>query len=161
MNILITENQLKFLAKKANKIDGFLNENKVSDKVFLGYHSTHNELEDGYYRGSSLYGADPEIIREIYMYLISDYDKNIRNDDIEAMVRKLSRAKYYFTFISREPIKGYYSTPKYKYGDYLYKVYGDRSEHLFDDYNEIYAEIVATKKPLYLEMVTEDDELDA
>jgi hypothetical protein len=148
MKIIITESQFKKVIKTT------LNES-TKEKIYLGYHSSKNDLADGYYKGDSLNSSTySDVIRNIYMEIISDYDKNLENDDFDKMNKVFARKKLGFTFVSDEPIKAsYYQSSEYKYGDYLYKVYGDGSEMLFDDVNEIGDTIVVTKKPLYFEKV--------
>lgn len=145
--------------EEVNKKDGSLkkiNEN-FNNKVFLGYHSSIHNLKDGYYKGEVLdlssYG---EVIRSIYLEIISDYDENLENDDIEKMNDVFNENGFGFTFVSEEPINSsLYQLSKYKYGDYLYKVYGDGNEILLDDANELYATIVVSKNPLYFKQVDE------
>lgn len=140
MKLIITEQQLKTIIES-------------NDKVFLGYHSSKRDVPDGYYKGKVL---DPnhysDVIREIYVEIISDWDENIENDDIDAMNEVFEQHDFGFTYVSRNPIDASsFQSEKYKYGNYLYKVYGDGDEILLDDYNEIHADIVVSKKPLYFE----------
>jgi hypothetical protein len=132
-----------------------LNES-AKEKIYLGYHSSRSDMADGYYKGDPLNSSEySDVIRNIYMETISDYDKNIEDDDIDKMNKVFARKKFGFTFVSDQPIKASsFQSSEYKYGDYLYKVYGDGSEMLFDDVNEIGATIVVTKKPLYFEKVS-------
>jgi hypothetical protein len=122
--------------------------------VFLGYHSSDYELE-GMNKGNILDSDDySDVIRNAYMNIITDYDKNLENDNIEAMNRVFKKYKYGFTFVSDKPINASsFQRSKYKYGDNLYKVYGNGSEILLDDVNEINATIVVSKKPLYFEKI--------
>lgn len=132
----------------------FVNEN-VNDKIFLGYHSSRNDMKSGYYKSNVLNVSDySDVIRSAYMDIISDYDEYLENDDTEGMNNVFKKYGYGFTFVSIEPIKASaYQSSEYKYGDYLYKVYGDGSEILLDDVNEIGATIVASKKPLFFEKI--------
>jgi hypothetical protein len=128
----------------------FVNEN-VNDKTFLGYHSSRNNMKNGYYKSGVLNISDySDIIRSVYMDIISDYDEYLENDDTEGMNNVFEKNGYGFTFVSDKPIKASsFQSSEYKYGDYLYKVYGDSNEILLDDVNEIGATIVISKKPLY------------
>lgn len=137
------------------KFKKFLNENTKEYKVFLGYHSSHRNMIDGYYKSTVLdINHYSDVIRNAYMEIISDYDEYLENDDVEAMNNVFKKHGYGFTFVSKEPIvASSYQTSKYKYGDYLYKVYGDGSEILLDDINEIGADIVVTQQSLYFEKV--------
>jgi len=143
MKIIITEQQLENIIKK---------------NTFLGYHSSKNNLKDGFYKSKVL---DPErysdVIKNAYMEIISDYDVNLENDDIDEMNNIFQENDYGFTFVSDKPIMGTnYQSSEYKYGDYLYKVYGDGNEILLDDVNEIGATIVVSKNQLYFEKVKEN-----
>jgi hypothetical protein len=128
----------------------FVNEN-VNDKTFLGYHSSRNNMKNGYYKSGVLNISDySDIIRSVYMDIISDYDEYLENDDTEGMNNVFEKNGYGFTFVSDKPIKASsFQSSEYKYGDYLYKVYGDSNEILLDDVNENGATIVISKKPLY------------
>lgn len=142
MKIIITEQQLKFI-------------NESDDKHFLGYHSSKRDVPDGYYKGKVL---DPshyeDVIKYVYTEVISDWDENIENDDVDAMNEVFEQHGYGFTYVSRTPIEAsQFQYEKYKYGNHLYKVYGDGDEILLDDYNEINADIVVSKTPLYFEKI--------
>jgi len=140
--------QLRKLIQKT--IKEHLNEN-TQGKTFLGYHSSKKNLSDGFYKSSTLDVTDySDLIRSAYMDIISDNDKNIENDDFEKMNKVFNKKGYGFTFVSEKPIEATsYQYNKYKYGDYLYKVFGDGNEILLDDVNELGATIVVSKKPLY------------
>lgn len=138
----------------------FINEGDKNELKFLGYHSSNYDLS-GFQQSEVL---DPEtygdIIRTAYLEIISDYDEILENDDTEAMVASFEDRGLGFTYVSQEPIKGTaYQYQKYKYGDYLFKVYGNGGEYIIDDYNELSAEIIITNKALYFELidVTEND----
>jgi hypothetical protein len=134
----------------------FINENS-NNSMFLGYHSSINFMTSGHYEASVL-DTDlyPELIRHAYLGIISDYDEYLENDDIESMNNAFEERGLGFTFVSKYIIMGSpYQSSEYKYGDYLYKVYGDGSEILLDDINELEADIIVTDKPLYFEMVGE------
>lgn len=141
-----TTQQLGWMAEEDENVD---------KKTFLGYHSSKNNIKEGYHKGSTL---DPntyqDVIRNLYMEIISDYDQNLEDDDIEAMNDTFEQNGYGFTYVSDEPIEGSaYQPEKYKYGNNLYEVYGDGTEILIDDYNEINATIVASKKQLYFKPI--------
>lgn len=140
--------------KTENTLHRFVNEN-IDNKTFVGYHSSRNDMENGYYNSSVLNPSDyDDVIRNVYLEIISDYDENLENNDIEGMNDVFDKYNYGFTFVSDEPIKGTpYQSSEYKYGDYLYKVYGDGNEILLDDVNEIGSTIVVSKKPLYFEKI--------
>ena len=58
---------------------------------------------------------------------------------------------YGFTFVSSNIIEGTaFQASKYKYGDYLYKVYGNGwpDDIEINDPNELNATIIMSKKPL-------------
>lgn len=137
------------------KFKKFLNENTKKYNVFLGYHSSHRNMIDDIHKNEILdINRYSDVIRNAYLEIISDYDDNLENDDIEAMNNIFNERGFTFTFVSKEPIvASSYQTSKYKYGDYLYKVYGDGSEILLDDINEIGADIVVTQQSLYFEKV--------
>ncbi len=128
----------------------FVNEN-TENKTFLGYHSSKRDMKDGLYKAPVLNVSDySDLIRSAYVDIISDYDENLENDDFEEMNNVFNKNGYGFTFVSNEPIEASsYQYDNYKYGDYLYKVFGDGNEILLDDPNEISATIVVSKKPLY------------
>ena len=128
---------------------------EFENKAFLGYHSSRMDFNDGYYKGNVLdVNQYSDLIRNIYIEIISDYDKNIEKNNILGMNKRFQKDGYKFTFVSKSPIDASnFQHTKYKYGNYLYKVYGDDSEILFDDPNEINATIVITKKPLFFEKV--------
>lgn len=141
------------------QIDRVIKLNEIADsKNFLGYHSSKRNLTDGYYKGATLdLETYDDLIRSIYMEVISDYDENLENDDYEAMNNVFHSAGYGFTFVSREPIEASsFQHDKYKYGDYLYGIYGDGNEMVVDDPNEINAEIVISKNPLYFKKISDD-----
>lgn len=140
-------------------IDKIIRLNEMFDrKNFLGYHSSRRNLMDGYYKGETLdTNTYDDLIRSIYIDIISDYDENLENNDVEAMNDVFREAGLGFTFVSRQPIEASsFQYQKYKYGDYLYEVYGDGNEIIVDDPNEINAEIVITKNPLYFKKISED-----
>jgi len=134
----------------------FLIESSILDKLhFLGYHSSKQGVESGYYKGPILdereYG---ELIRNIYIDLIDDNDENVQNDDISGMNKAFNLKGWGFTFVSKHPIEASsYQHTKYKYGDNLYKVYGTGYETLVDDPNELNAEIIISDEPLYFEKI--------
>lgn len=143
--------------EEMNKKDGSLkkiNEN-FNNKVFLGYHSSKKNLKEGYYKGELLDTSNYyDVIRNAYIDIISDYDENLENDDIEQMNDVFGEMGYGFTYVSEYPIEASsYQSSKYKYGDYLYKIYGDGNEILLDDANELQATIVVSKNPLYFEKI--------
>lgn len=138
--LVITEQQYVFLIESSNK-------------TFLGYHSSRKNMPDGYYKGAVL---DPstyeEVIRNAYVEIISDFDENIENNDIDGMNETFENHGFGFTYVSRQPIESSsFQSEKYKYGDNLYKVYGNGNETLLDDVNEINADIIVSKEPLYFE----------
>lgn len=143
--IIISEQQLKFLVESEQ------------NKTFLGYHSSKSNLKDGFYKGSPLDSNNySDVIRTLYMELISDYDENLENEDVDSMNDVFQNEGYGFTYVSRTPIESTnFQNSKYKYGDNLYKVYGNGTEYVFDDYNELDAEIIASRNPLYFERVNE------
>ena len=154
VSIKQNENNLmsKEIREMIDKVRNF-NRNKM---VFLGYHSSMRNMESGFHKGDILDIENySDVIRYAYSTFISDFDKYIENDDIEHMNKVFKKGGYGFTFVSKEPLKGYYSIPNYKYGNYLYKVFGSGSEFLLDDINELYATIVISKKPLYFEKQTD------
>lgn len=125
---------------------------------FYGYHSSRNEFKDGYYKGD-VDSQYREAVIETYQNYVSDYDDNLENDDIEQMVDILNDMGFSFTFVSTSPIMAsQFQAGKYKYGDYLYKVYGNGNEFVLDDYNEINAEIIVSREPLYFEQIENIDE---
>lgn len=137
------------------KLSKLAEETLLKNKNFLGYHSSKNDMKNGLYKADVLDADDySEVIRQAYMDIISDYDENLENEDYEGMNKVFEDGDYGFTYVSKEPIKASsFQSSKYKYGDYLYKVYGDGSEIVLDDHNELNAEIVVSKKPLYFEKV--------
>lgn len=146
--------EIRQMIDKVKNFKQFVNEN-IENKTFLGYHSSRRDMVNGYYKATVLNVLDySDVIRNAYMDIISDYDEYLENDDIEAMNDIFKKNGYGFTFVSDEPIKGSaYQSSDYKYGDYLYKVYGDGNEILLNDVNEISATIVVSKKPLYFEKI--------
>jgi len=123
----------------------------MDNKIFLGYHSSKQNLKDGFYKADVLNVSHySDLIRNSYMDIISDYDENLENNDFGGMNNVFRKKGYGFTFVSNKPIEASsYQYNEYKYGDYLYKVFGDGNEILLDDPNEIGATIVVSKKPLY------------
>jgi len=154
MKIIITESQVKKLIYRLTNKSKYLYENE-DNKTFLGYHSSRNDMSNGYYKGDILDSSDySDVIRNSYMDIISDYDENIENDDIDGMNEVFETEGFGFTFVSNKPIKASsFQSSEYKYGDYLYKVYGDGSEILLDDVNELGATIVVSRKELYFEKI--------
>ena len=122
----------------------------------LGYHSSRRKLNDGLYYGVLLDEETyPDLIRSIYMDIISDYDENLENEDISAMNEVFNNHGYKFTFVSKSPIEASsFQATKYKYGEHLYEIYGDGNEILLDDPNEINATIVVSKTPLYFKSIS-------
>lgn len=122
---------------------------------FLGYHSSNSSALDGLQK-SDILDEDrySELIRDIYIQIISDSDQAAQESDIDAMNEYFEEKGYGFTFVSDEPIKASsYQYTEYKYGDYLYKVYGTGKEIVLDDPNEIGAEIIISKAPLFFKKV--------
>jgi hypothetical protein len=140
---------------RIKQIMGVIIEN-VDNKNFLGYHSSRNDMSNGYYKGDILDSSDySDVIRNAYMDIISDYDENLEDENIDGMNEVFESEGFGFTFVSDEPLmSSSFQSSKYKYGDYLYKVYGDGSEILLDDVNEIGATIVVSRKPLYFENIS-------
>ena len=145
---------IRKMIDKIKNFTQFVNEN-IDSKTFLGYHSSRKDMKNGYYNSSVLNPSDyDDVIRNAYLEIISDYDEYLENNDIKGMNDVFDKYNYGFTFVSDEPIKGTpYQSTEYKYGDYLYKVYGDGNEILLDDVNEVNATIVVSKKPLYFEKI--------
>lgn len=142
MKIIITEEQYN---------------NIIDNLTFLGYHSSKRELKSGFYKGSVLNENYDDIIRYAYMEIISDYDENLENDNFDGMRKTFDDLGYGFTFVSKTPIKASsWQSDEYKYGNNLYKVYGHGDEHILDDPNEINAEIIVSKNPLYFEKYVEN-----
>ena len=141
------------MKKLRNLIREIIIESESEKKEFLGYHSSNRKMNDGFYKGSILNINDyEEIIRYAYIEIISDYDENLENEDIKAMNEVFKENGYGFTFVSDNPIESTsFQYSNYKYGDYLYKVYGNGNEILLTDPNEIGANIVVSKEPLYFE----------
>lgn len=147
-------NDIRNMIDKIKNFKKFINEN-VDNKILLGYHSSRRNMVSGYYKSDVLDLSDySDVIRNAYMEIISDNDKYLENDDIKSMNNIFKKKGYGFTFVSNEPIKATsFQSTEYKYGDYLYKVYGDGNEILLDDINEIGSTIVVSKKPLYFEKI--------
>ena len=146
--------------KNVKKYDDWINETvNINNMTFLGYHSSRTPLRDGYHPTKLLdENSYADLIRDMYLEIISGGDKNIETNNIKAMNKVFAKKKYGFTFVSDEPIKASsFQRDKYKYGDYLFKVYGDGNEILLDDPNEIKATIVVSKKPLYFVSVENED----
>ena len=145
----LKENVSKTMAIIKEEVDRF------NEQYFLGYHSTRRNLKDGYYKGDVLNVNDyDDVIRNVYYEIISDSDENIENDDTQAMNDVFNEKGYGFTYVSDEPIMATsFQSGKYKYGDNLFRVYGDGDEILLDDYNELNANIVVSKTPLYFKRV--------
>ena len=127
----------------------------IQNKNFLGYHSSKKNMANGYYKSNVLNLSDySDVIRNAYMEIISDYDEYLEDDDVESMNKVFEKNGYGFKFVSNQPIKGtLYQSSEYNYGDYLYKVFGDGNEILLDDVNELNANIVVSKNPLYFEKI--------
>jgi len=147
---------IKEIREMIEKVKSF-NKNITEDnekKQFLGYHSSRIDLKDGWYKGDLLdENIYEDLIRDIYGEFF-DYDQNVEDNNTKKMNAKFKKNKYGFTFITKYPIESTpYQTTKYKYGDYLYKVYGHGNEILIDDQNELNAEIVVSSKPLYFEKI--------
>lgn len=131
------------------------NENKNTN-ILLGFHSSKLGSISGLNKGVILNEERySDIIKYAYMEIISDYDKNIETDNISAMNKAFSKKNYGFTYVSKYPIKGSAFQPeKYKYGNYLYEVYGTGLEFLLDDPNEVNAEIIVSKNPLFFKLIS-------
>ena len=116
-------------------------------------------MPDGLYKGDTLdSNTYSDLIKDIYYQIISDNDENTENDDTEAMNDVFSEHGYGFTFVSRNPIEASsFQREKYKYGDFLYEVYGNGDEILVDDPNEIQAEIVLSKNPLFFKKIDSNE----
>ena len=125
--------------------------NESVKKTFLGYHSSKSNIE-GLNKGDILDVDDyKDIIRNAYLELIAEQDISI-----EKMNLYFKKNKYGFTFVSDTILNApSFQYSKYKYGDYLYEAYGDGSEHLLDDVNELNATIVVSKSPLYFKKIRE------
>lgn len=149
MKVVITESELKKVVRK-------IVEDIQGNKVLLGYHSSKRNLKEGYYKGSILDLSYDDVIRNAYMEIISDYDENLENNYVNEMNNVFEEYGYGFTYVSQKPIEASpYQASKYKYGDYLYEVYGNGSEILIDDVNEINATIVVSKDPLYFKPINQ------
>lgn len=127
------------------------------NKVLLGYHASNRKMIDGMYNGIILDEDNySDVIRNCYLEIISDNDEILENNDIEAMNNVFIEKGYKFTYVSEDIIEASSFQPgKYKYGDYLYKVYGQGDEILLDDPNEIKATIVVSQHPLYFQYLPE------
>jgi len=137
---------------------------------FLGYHSSKQKNLEGF--TATYYFHDDHIqrIREIYYHSISynseyyrsDFPSNewdSEDDIIDFMNEAINEEGYRVTYVSTEPIKASnFQAGKYKYGDYLYKVYGKpNTYHIIYDPVEINAEIIIYKEehPLYFKPLEE------
>lgn len=116
------------------------------DYEFLGYHSTNskfNNLDEGSYIDANY----NDYVRETYYNLYS-YDELLENSDYDSMADKLNEDGHTMLFVSDYVIESpndYRS--KYKYGDFLYKVYGKYGDYtIVDDPNEINASIITLYK---------------
>jgi len=120
---------------------------------FLGYHSSKYEIDEiskGEILDSSVY---QELIRTTYIDYGGPY-----LEDVEDMADWFESEGYSFTFVSSDIIEGSaFQASKYKYGDYLYKVYGNGWPHdiKINDPNEIGATIIMSKKPLIFKLQNE------
>ena len=123
---------------------------EIEGKEFYGYHSSKTSFNDQYSKGP----IDPqyeEAILKAYQTYIAEYDDNVVNEDYEAMASELEDNGFGFTFVSTKgPLM---IGDKYKYGDNLYKIYGDEDVFKVDDTNELNADIIIAKKPLYFKRV--------
>lgn len=129
--------------------------NTIDKMVFYGFHSSKKEMSNGFYRGK-IDKRYEDIIIDAYQNLISDYDDNLESRDFDKMAEILEKKGYFFTYVSKEPIEASaFQYDKYKYGDHLYKVYGTGDELLLNDPNELSAEVIVSKNPLYIKKVEE------
>lgn len=131
------------------EFNNIVNENGTHN-IFLGYHSSDGVMEK--YEQPELLDEKQydDVIRNIYNELFNNPD----DIDISDMNEKFEELGFGFLFVSTEPIKASpYQASKYKYGDYLYEIYGTGKEHVFDDPNELNAEIIMTKEPLHFKNI--------
>ncbi len=146
-------NNIRESIDKFKSVSLALTENSHSH--FLGYHSSRKEYADGLHKGNVLdLNTYEDIIPRLYSELITDWDKNIETNNVRAMNNVFLKRKLSFTFVSSKPIEASsFQYLKYKYGNFLYEVYGDGTETVLDDPNEINAEIVVSKNPLFFKQV--------
>jgi hypothetical protein len=104
---------------RIKQIMGVIIEN-VDNKNFLGYHSSRNDMSNGYYKGDILDSSDySDVIRNAYMDIISDYDENLEDENIDGMNEVFESEGFGFTFVSDEPLmSSSFQSSKYKYVDY-------------------------------------------
>lgn len=117
---------------------------------FLGYHSSSSPRLEGLQKGDVLdEDRYEELIREIFITYFQESDISV-----EQMNEYFEDKGYGFTFVSDKPIRASsFQHTEYKYGDYLYKVYGTGKEMVADDPNEVNAEIIISKAPLLFKKV--------
>ena len=145
-----------FNPNQARGADGKWGVSGVSGE-FLGYHSTNSDL-DGLTPGEVLSPDDYEdVLWRTYTEYFYDTGELVENRDIDGIAEWFEENGYSFTYVSSEPIMGSaYQASKYKYGENLFKVFGDGKELLMDDYNELNATIILSKNPLFFERVDEE-----
>jgi hypothetical protein len=121
---------------------------------FLGYHSSRKNIPNGLSKGEPLSEIYEELIRTFFIEYIDDNQEY----NIDEMIEVFNENGFGFTFVSKYPIESSVrQNTKYKYGNNLYKVYGNGREYLLDDINEIDATLVVSKNPLYFERVGENE----
>lgn len=122
---------------------------------FLGYHSSKHKIKEiskGETLDSSIYS---DLIRNTYI----DHG-GVYTEDVDEMAEWFENEGYSFTFVSNDIIEGSaFQSSAYKYGDYLYKVYGNGWPHDIEinDPNELGATIIMSKKPLRFELQNDKD----
>lgn len=136
-------------------------DSSIKGLEFMGYHSQRNFVTNGFYDGG-IERQYEEFITNSYSNYFSD-TKLIEANDIEGMAQALEKAGYHFVFVSQTPLESVsgMQTTKWKYGDYLYKIYAKPDQDItkFDDINELGATVLVTKDGLYFKQEISIDEL--
>ena len=137
---------------------------KNDNMIFLGYHVSMNIIKNGYSKGVTLDEYDYfMVIQDAYIKIygndldvdIDELDDDEKEEIIVTMNDKLNSDDYGFTFVSEYPIERRDNqTSLFRYGNYVYMVYGDGSELIIQDEITEGANIIVSKKPLYFKNVT-------
>lgn len=134
--------------------------------TLMGYHSTNLILDNGL-KAPEILDTDqyPELAWEVFYNSVPtaypDFNEILDTRDTDRMYEAFEELGIKVLFTSDQPIEAtaYQGNQKWKYGKYLYRIYGTGQETILDDPNgEIGAQVIVTKKALRWERVPDDEE---
>lgn len=122
---------------------------------FLGYHSSKRNIQG--YSFMEYNDHDYQRVREVFLNSVASSHEALETGEVEDMINVIEEKGIGVTFISDKPIEGSnFQAEKYKYGNNLYKVYGDESNVvMLPDTHELSATMVIYNKEnkLYFEKI--------